>query len=183
MGALRLLAFSRVSQNTLNHFSPSCKQCWRHLMSLYSHMHAVYIYFLELRPVCDCSQLSYLQHKSKLGRQRCRDLFPSSPPAFFECSYIWQPGQEQGSPSEARSQQLDKYDIVAVVRGGGGSRSVIPRLIDGSSAGGSLNQHPAESLANVGLTFSVFISCTHMDRREEKKCNLHVNFFFFFFTF
>lgn len=50
---------------------------------------------------------------------------------------------------------------------------MIPGLIDGSSAGGSLNQHAAESLASVGLAVSVFISCTHtVERREGKKIYL-----------
>lgn len=50
---------------------------------------------------------------------------------------------------------------------------MIPGLIDGSSAGGSLNQQAAESLACVGLAVSVFISCTHtVERRERKKIYL-----------
>lgn len=47
---------------------------------------------------------------------------------------------------------------------------MILHLIDGSSASRSLIQHTVESLARVGLTFSVFISCTHwMDVKKKKK--------------
>lgn len=83
------------------------------------------------------------------------------------CTPVRWPGREQGSLSEAASQQLDKHDRTAVVCGV--RVGVILRLIDGSSASGSLNQHAADSLACVGLTVSVFISCTHTAEKNPKK--------------
>lgn len=67
-----------------------------------------------------------------------------------------------GVCAEAERQQLDKQCAVWGVRVG-----VISRLIDGSSARRSLNQHSHDSLACVAPTVSVFISCTHTDAKAQ----------------
>lgn len=93
---------------------------------------------------------------------------------FFGYTSVGQPGREQGSLSEAASQQLHEQShhgpLGVEQRRGVGVRARI--LIDGSPAGGSLNQQPADSLGHrVGLTFSVFISCTHTRRQRIKNVN------------